>query len=764
MRPVVTDKTLAAPIDLRRVFGRFMAREALFTLLLSTSASTLIAQSNTQAVPTPDAASIPPTTLPQVEIIATQEGDDAVRRRGSVAKSVYGREELDRHGDIDITDVLKRLPGVSMDSGAPRLRGLGGGYTQVLLNGEPAPPGFSIDSLAPGDVERIEVIKGATAEFSGVAGTINVVLREPPKTLQREWRTNASYRALQPGGMTSFQWGDKIGDFSFVLPVNISRAAQGTHYDTERISRTPVADIRSQSIAGQDDGRSGNAQLSPRLQWKINDADSFNVNAFAQRNESANRSSRNITDLQGTPSFTVKDQSETLSVSEVWRLQMQWQRKSADGAKWELKASWQDTTRHGVGDYAGRQANESPSLLRHSMTDFDESRVSTGGRWTQPLGLSHTLLAGWDVDRRQRDELRRVWDNGLEQVNSSDGVLFAAGMERSVLFAQDEWSINEQWSVLPGMRLERLQTRSRNLGDTGIREIDNVVQVAAPVLHMNFRLDPKGKDQLRASVTRSFKLPDLGSLLGRYVYNTTYERDVPNTPIAADRAGNPNLQPELATGFDLAFEHYPASGGVLSIGYFHRMIDDLIRQSITLEDMGNGSVQRWVARPRNVGQAQSQGLEFEIKGSAAEWLPVWFDRDSGVQLRAAWNVYRSHVAQVDGPDNRLEAQPPWSLNLGFDARVKDSGWTFGASLLLMPGYTTQQSDRQLAQRSALRTLDAFALWRIDRKSQFRISVVNLLAPGSQTSYSVEDVDGFSASSTTRRNTLRSVNFGLVMRF
>lgn len=725
-----------------------MHRQAASAVLLCAMVSAALAQT---------------TTMPTVEIIAAPESDDAARRRESIAKSVYGREELDRQGDIDLTDVLKRLPGVSMDGGAPRLRGLGGGYTQILVNGEPAPPGFSIDSLAPGDVERIEIIKGATAEFSGVAGTINVVLREAPKTLQREWRTNASYRALQPGGMTSFQWGDKVGDVSFVVPVNISRAAQGTHYDTDRISRTPAADIRAQAIAGRDAGRSGNGQMAPRLQWKINGTDTLSVNAFVQRTESVNDSARDISDLLGTPSFTVKDQSQARSSADVRRLQLQWLRKESDGAKVELKSSWQQTTRHGVGNYLGLQANDSPSLQRQSLTDFDESRASAGGRWTQPLGVAHTLLAGWDTDLRQRDELRRVWDNGAETVNSSDGVLFSARMERSVLFVQDEWSISERWSMLPGLRLERVRTRSADAGSLGAIEIDNVAQVTAPVLHLNFRLDPKGKDQVRASVTRTFKLPDLGSLLGRYVVNTTYERNVANTPIAADRAGNPALQPELASGFDLAYEHFPASGGVLSIGYFNRHIDDLIRQSITLETTPEIGVPRWVSRPRNVGQAESQGLEFEIKGSAEEWLPAWFDRGSGVQVRAAWSLYKSQVVQVDGPDNRLEAQPPWSLNVGFDRRIKNSGWTVGASLVLMPGYATQQSDRQLAQRSAQRTLDVFAAWRVDRMTQFRIGVVNLLAPDNQTRYAVEDLDGFSANSGTRRNTLRAVNVGLVIR-
>lgn len=38
------------------------------------------------------------------------------------------------------------------------MRGLGAGYTQILINGERAPAGFSMDSLAPDVIERIEVL------------------------------------------------------------------------------------------------------------------------------------------------------------------------------------------------------------------------------------------------------------------------------------------------------------------------------------------------------------------------------------------------------------------------------------------------------------------------------------------------------------------------------------------------------------------------------------------------------------------------------
>jgi outer membrane receptor for ferrienterochelin and colicins len=708
----------------------------------------------------PAPAALPPVTIPAVEIVAAPESDDGARRNASIAMSIYGRDELDRQGDLDLTDVLKRLPGISMDSGAPRLRGLGGGYTQILINGDPAPPGFSLETLAPADVERIEVIKGATAEYSGVAGTINVVLREPPKTQVREWRANLSYRAVQPGGSTAFQWGDKVGDMSFVVPLNVSRSAAGTSFHTDRISRTSSGEVRGQAVDGRDASRTGSGQLAPRVLWRLNDTDTLSLNGFAQRVLGQSEGERSVLDVVGSPSYTVQDQTYGTGLTEVRRVQGQWQRKWTQGGKMEFKASWQHTLRRSESDYTGWQSSGDTSLVRHSMTDFDESRASAGSRINLPVGESHSLAMGWDVERRQRDDLRRVWDYGVERVDSSDGVPFSAYIERGAMFLQDEWALSDQWAVLPGVRLEEIRTHSGG----SAAEIDNLARVTAPVLHINYRLDPKGRDQVRASITRSFKLPELASLMGRYVFNTTYEREVSNTPIAADRAGNPSLRPELSTGVDIALEHYPQAGGVLSISYFYRNIDDLIRQNTTLESVAGTSALRWVSRPLNIGQAQSQGLELELKGKAEDWFPAFFEAGSGLQLRSAVSIYRSHVEQIEGPDSRLEAQPPWSLSLGGDARVKGTGWTLGASFVMQPGYATQQTDRQLNQRSAVRTLDAFASLKLDRFTQFRVGVVNVIAPESVSSNIVEDIDGFSAGSTTRRNALRVLNAGLVLRF
>ncbi len=97
-------------------------------------------------------------------------------------------------------EVLRRLPGVSTPGrpgrgGAPRLRGLGGGYTQLLIDGERVPPGFSLESLTPEQIERIEILRAPTAETGAraIAGTINIITREGFRQRLNDLRLGAGY-------------------------------------------------------------------------------------------------------------------------------------------------------------------------------------------------------------------------------------------------------------------------------------------------------------------------------------------------------------------------------------------------------------------------------------------------------------------------------------------------------------------------------------------------------------------------------------------
>jgi iron complex outermembrane receptor protein len=90
------------------------------------------------------------------------------RRNSTASKIVIEREDLEKYGDTALGDVLRRLPGVTLGGrpgrgGDIRMRGMGGGATQILVDEERPPPGFAVEDLPPDQIERIEIYRAPTA-------------------------------------------------------------------------------------------------------------------------------------------------------------------------------------------------------------------------------------------------------------------------------------------------------------------------------------------------------------------------------------------------------------------------------------------------------------------------------------------------------------------------------------------------------------------------------------------------------------------------
>ena len=186
---------------------------------------------------------------------------------------------------------------------------------------------------------------------------------------------------------------------------------------------------------------------------------------------------------------------------------------------------------------------------------------------------------------------------------------------------------------------------------------------------------------MRISLTRSYRSPPLSNLIARPTINTRYPVPGPNTPTQPDRAGNPDLKPELATGVDIAIERYLAGSGLLSANVFRRNIKNYMRAVTTLETVSYASLPRYVLRQQNVGDAVTQGLELEAKFRASD---VW-EEAPRIDVRANASFFRSRVKEVPGPDNRLDQQPDYTANLGLDYRFRGLPLTLGGNLNWTPG-------------------------------------------------------------------------------
>lgn len=695
----------------------------------------------------PDTGPAPGAKLERVEISARQT-DTELRRRASTAKQVYGREELDRFGDTNVADVLQRLPGITMQGNAPRLRGMSASYTQILINGDPAPPGFALDQLDPALVERIEVSKGPTASQSAqaVAGTINIILKDAPKRSQRDLRLGTAYRFEKPTFSGSFTLGEKWGDMSLSLPI--STFQWRGQIDSETHRQSALNDPAGFDVIQKGDNRyqGQGINLGPVLTWRISEDETLSWQSFLQSGAWNSSTSYANQILAGSPMLEGNTANE--GGWQMVRSRLQWVNNFSADERIEVKAGIQASLGH-----FDNQSVGTGFMQQRTVGDNRQTSLTQAGNYTRLLSEAHSLALGWDLELRQREETRDASVAGVAWIGGLQGQSFSAQVQKTALFVQDEWQVSPQWSATLGLRHEYIATQSKGLDV----DLGNTSAVLTPMLHVAYKLDAAGKDLVRASLTRSYKAPDISTLLARPAPNSLYaDLSQSNVMLAPDSIGNPALRPELATGLDLAYEKYLSGGGLFSVGVFYREISDLVRSVTSLQaNPDYASAPRWVSQAANFSSGRAAGLELELKGRAGELLPSLFDAKLPLSLRGALNYYRSEVDTVPAPDNRLDGQQPWSGNFGMDYRFNSKPLTIGGNFAFTPDFVTRQSLSQTLDQGRSRSMDVFARWMVSDKVSMRLALSNI-APVANESLS-SNISGASVYSARLART--AINFG-----
>jgi len=468
--------------------------------------------------------------------------------------------------------------------------------------------------------------------------------------------------------------------------------------------------------------------LSSRIQWRLGAGESFSLQSFFSRGLTHNTGEGTLQALGGTPDapYATRD-TDSQSAFDVARLNVQLTRRVATDTRIELRGG------------AGRFSLDNRSALtqfaadgttvqeRLSRTSFDDTSWSLAAKLMHSLGGGHSLVGGVEIEGTRRREDSATLIGGVLQ-EGAFGTGLAASTLRQAVYLQDEWDPAPDWSAYAGLRAETLRTR----GDSSGAATENRSNVVSPLAHLVWRFNAPKRDQLRLSLTQSYRAPTLRNLIALPTLNALYPVPGGNVASSPDRAGNPALEPERSHGIDLALERYLAQGGVLSVNLFHRRIRDLIRDVTTLEDVAWADEPRWVSRPRNLGRATAQGIEFDAKFRLTE---LRADAPA-LDLRMNLSLYRSRVDSVPGPDNRIDQQPRAVGNFGADYRLPRTPWTVGGSLGVTPGYRTQLTELQSQEAGLRRVLDAYVLWQFDSETRVRLSLANLAPIDSSTTASV----------------------------
>lgn len=148
--------------------------------------------------------SLQPTTIemPEVIISASKKAGSLMETPATV--SVMDASYVRQQNILAIDEALQFAPGVNLLQGQINIRG-SSGYTRgagsrvmLLVDGIPMLPGDSgdikWDAIPVGEIERIEIVKGAASALYGssaIGGVINVITRDPGETPETELRATA---------------------------------------------------------------------------------------------------------------------------------------------------------------------------------------------------------------------------------------------------------------------------------------------------------------------------------------------------------------------------------------------------------------------------------------------------------------------------------------------------------------------------------------------------------------------------------------------
>lgn len=723
---------------------KLFRRTAIAAALIATFTPDANAQSTTPATPPKTPPPKAAEKVDKVEVRGAAEVDE--RREDTATKIVVTSEEIMKNGDTQVLDVLKRLPGLTVQGNSVRMRGLGAGYTQFLLDGERPPPGFSLEQLAPSMIERIEIIRAATAEFStqSIAGTVNIVLKKKVSFSQRDLRANYSSGTFYKAANVNFQISDKVDNLGYTLNGWVSRwTSEGKVTANEWQNDAVGRSIYNRETQSETEGSGTGGGLGPRLVWTFKNGDTLTWASFinSYSGDGVNRGS--FTRADGVaPSYTSRNSKFEYSGYNL-RTDLNWVKKLAEGAKLDLKVGAFNNRNDNKNVFEGFNATGQQNIERRNTTDGDSRQVSFAGKYTNPFAEGHLFVTGWDTSLEVRDEDNEQRDRAFPGVLPSvaafnSNTQFDARIAKLAVFAQDEWNVNKNWSVYLGARWEGINTE---VSGNDFSRATNRSSVFSPIMQTLYKLPDRKGEQLRLALTRTYKAPSTQQLVPRRF--TVIE----NTATTPDSTGNPELNPELATGIDVAYEKFWDRGASMSASASMRRISDYTRTGLRFTDG------RWVQLPINDGTATTRSLEFDAK------FPVQTIWKAAPPIDFRYNMNRnwSSVESIPGPNNRLDAQTKFSATLGLDYRMQGGKYTAGGSLTYKSGGEVRTSANQTNLQASKRDLDLYGLWKITPKFQVRLTLANVLRPTEVTERRYVDAFGstLSRSETPSKMTIRA---------
>ncbi len=599
-------------------------------------------------------------------VVVTASGTAVDIKEAPASISVITREDIERKPVTSIGELLSTIPGVTgglSGTGAQskiKLRGLPEKYTLILVDGKRQGNSAGInyrddlgsqdlDWISPEMIERIEVVRGPMSSLYGsdaMGGVINIITRK----IGKRWSGSTTLNYSKPSDGDRGDTRQLGFNISGPLSDKFGLRLGGNYTDRAADESTGGFPGTYQSTAG-----SRKQNLNALLNWQLTPDQVIGIEA-----------------AQGIQRATGSD-ARTASGDQVvypWGLSKLEQTKfgiSHDGRWGDLtsKLNLVHNKYEDKGDTIGNNSKE---------TTLD-------GRIDKPLklwGLDQAMTLGMQWRRESLDNRDTI---GLAPIDYAGRPVSGSGLSATTwaLFGEDQIFLRDNLALTLGLRMDHHQKYGNNW---------------SPRAYLVYH--PASEWTVRGGVSRGFRAPNLkensasaATQSGGNGCRSLAGMGWTSTSVNADgtrgcyMAGNPDLQPETSTNFELGTS-WDRNGWALGATYFHTNF----KNKIDYQPLGfyNGF---WWTRMANAQRARTRGLEGFVNVPLAKGL-TW---NTNITKMFESKNLSTGASLLAVPELSIYSSLQWQIRQGWSAmfsarHVGKEVVTTGTATTFAQAYTT----------------------------------------------------------------------------
>lgn len=623
-------------------------------------------------------------------IVVSASGSSQQASDAPASVTIIDQAQLTHSPVKDVSEAIRDVPGVNVIGSNPSksdisIRGLGGDYTLLLVNGrrqntrESRPNGsggFEAGFMPPlAAIERIEVIRGPMSSLYGsdaMGGIVNVITKD----FTPDWTGSLSL-----GGVLQESTGaGNMANANFFLSGPLVENKLGLQvYGGGNLRQ------EDRIIGGYN--RHDNKHIVARLAWMPAENQQLVLEAgrSVQKRLSTPGKSIEAYTARGT-SIKPNTQDETIGSRNHWAVTHTGQWASMTS---ELSVYHEDAKREVLTD--GIYDSRRPQI----------GNTVVDAKFVLPLARHRVTFGGQYQHARLKDD---------SAAGAGLTVPATVSMNQRALFVEDEISLRHNLALTLGARMDDHQVYGVHW---------------SPRAYLVYH--PTDRITLRGGVSKGFRAPSIRELSSSYGTATEGGRGV--------IYGNPDLKPEISTSQEIGFEYRDPAGYLASVTLFNTDFRNKLTSYGTGGKDPSSGLNEYVYA--NVGKANIKGIEVALgvplaTGVRLDMNYTYLDakRKSDDETYASGESLKGEPLEMT-PRHSGNAKLGWSVNDRLDlyARAVYTGKQRWANQ--RNGYGGKGGSRD---RGGFLTADLGGNYQVDKNLSVGFAVLNV---GNQRMYGID---------------------------